>query len=163
MYVRSDGVARVPAKFQFLVQTEILVKVLTELCCLSVLRRRSRGPSILDRQGLFAYTQNKLPVSSRQAWRIRLEAKDTALSRRRSRVRIPYALLRTEKKILPTRELLPDSGFVPLRSPFLIGNPGRGVLALLAQQSIGMTSLSFGRAHGSAGPKLGQGFPHTVP
>ena len=30
--LRSDGVARVLAKFQFSAQTEILVKVLTELC-----------------------------------------------------------------------------------------------------------------------------------
>ncbi len=58
----------------------------------SLTKGGNAGPLNLDWHVDFAYTQNELPVSHRQAWRIRLEAKDTALSRRRSRVRIPYAL-----------------------------------------------------------------------
>ena len=60
-----------------------------------LLKKQYHWPSKLDRQGFFTYTQGVMSASHRQAWRIRLVAKDTALSRRRSRVRIPYALPRS--------------------------------------------------------------------
>ena len=69
---------------------------LAAILCRSLHSARIQGEFIYNKlEGLVRLTGRKVSWPSNPSvvmWRVRLEAQDTALSRRRSRVRIPYAL-----------------------------------------------------------------------